>query len=103
LSADALTKKARKLVPQTIYHHFPMNTVDLTISTSHYPYVYFCTKHSWTSKVIDRVWWHAHHKALNSNDAVEAHAYANLLMTIGEPTNEAGTMKRRDCHNVHVA
>jgi hypothetical protein len=72
IKADGLTKKARKLPPQEIYHKFPGNLVDLVISNQYvtsrvtqqiskaYHSIalkeYFHTKHNWSKKVVEQIW-----------------------------------------------
>jgi hypothetical protein len=85
-NADALTKEARKLPPQEIYHKFSSNLVALVISdqyvtsrvTKHTSNAYhsialkeyFHTKHNWSQKVVEKIWWQIQWKAINSYDSV---------------------------------
>jgi hypothetical protein len=73
VEADKLTHVARKLPDIRGYHKFPMNKVNLKINhqyiNSHYLKMvnlayhsmalreYYVTKHGWTSKIIDSLWW----------------------------------------------
>jgi hypothetical protein len=73
VEADELTHAARKLSNIKEYHKFPTNKVNLSINhqyiNSHYPKMvnlafhsmalreYYVTKHCWTSKTINSLWW----------------------------------------------